>query len=168
MNSKDVQILTEMKNSLEDPKAEAEVKALAITNPAKELSDSLTSFLTSQFEKVNAQTAYEEKLKSILLARIDEADWSQVADFLTIMQRNDSAQTSALLQAFINQQSGKNVMDSIKDVDPNEGDVGEKVYEGTESKKILQSLDALQRIVSAVKKEEREKHVTDAKAEVIE
>jgi len=142
MQANDIETLNSIRKSLSSDITVAAVDNAVITNPAREVESSLAGFLKHRLAKLQESTSFEDQVKEALLARIGEANFTQLIGLLEVVQKNNNLATEKILAPFIAQGGGKTVTETMRETERGP-DASDKVYDEVNDKAILQSLAAL-------------------------
>jgi hypothetical protein len=142
MQANDIETLNSIRKSLSSDITVAAVDNAVITNPAREVESSLAGFLKHRLAKLQEATSFEDQVKEALLARIGEANFTQLIGLLEVVQKNNNLATEKILAPFITQGGGKTVTETMREAERGP-DASDKVYDEVNDKAILQSLAAL-------------------------
>jgi ribosomal protein S17E len=149
MQQDDLQTLVSIKDALASNTGR--VEAALIHNPSKEVENSLAGFLKHRLGKLQEATDFEDQVKDALLARISEANFSQLIGLLEVVQKNNNIATEKILAPFISQ-SGKTVTETLREGAHEKETAASQIYEETNDKKVLQSLAALSQLMEIAAK----------------
>jgi|LSQX01.2.fsa_nt_gb hypothetical protein len=147
MTGKDLKVLHGIKDSLEDKKGEARVFEAIIEDPAKEVEQSLVSFVTYRFNKIKSSVAYEEEVKEVIMSRINEATFPQLITLLQTVQSGNASSTAALLAPFIDQSNGRTLPENLRQAGHEDMSAGAEIHKAIESKEALQAFTALSQVI---------------------
>lgn len=147
MTGKELKVLHGIKDSLDDPAGEVRVFEATIEDPAKEVEQSLVSFVTYRFNKIKTSVAYEEEVKEVIMSRINEATFPQLITLLQTVQSGNASSTGALLAPFIDQSNGRTLPENLRQSGQEDMSAGAEVYRSVESKEALQAFTALSQVV---------------------
>lgn len=161
MNSKDIQTLNQIRNSLMDPTVEVAVKEAAIANPLKEVESSLSTLLTHRTEKLKSAFEFEELVRDTISTRISEASFSQLLQALEVIQNGNNRATESLIAPFMNNAA---LVEAAQNRNSSTENAAAAVYAKTDDKKILQGLVALNQLLDIIKDKQAaaEAEVADA------
>lgn len=159
MNGKDLKTIEGIKDALVSQDNVAHVKDAVIIDPAKEVEQSLVSFVTYRFNKVKDSVAYEEDVKEVIMSRISEATFPQLIALLQTIQKGNSDSTMALLAPFIDQSNGRTLPENLRTSVREDASAGAVIYEESDSKHTLQAFTALYQVLEhlAEKNDEKKK-----------
>ena len=160
MNSKELQVLHSIKDSLVDPESQAHVKEIIIDDPAKEVEKSLVGFVTYRFEKIKESISYEEGIKEVIMSRINEATFAQLITLLQTVQSGNAGNTSVILAPFIDQSNGKTLPENLRISSKEDISAGAEIYRDAEDKQTLQAFTALSQVLEHLATLEKEKDQT--------
>lgn len=117
-----------------------------IKNPAKEVEESLTDFLTRRLAKLSEDADFENIIKDTIRQRLPEASFEQLIDLLHNVSRDNTASSIPITEMFKNEQSGKTVIETLRDNDVSSA--ANTLYNSTDDKNILQAVTYLGQIMS--------------------
>ena len=117
-----------------------------IDNPAKEVEASITDFLTNRLSKLTEDADFERAVKDNILARLSEATFKELISLLHNITFDNTAATNGILEIFHNEQSGKNIIDTLKT--DSVSTAATEVYNSTDDKNVLQALGYLNQIMT--------------------
>lgn len=117
-----------------------------ITNPAKEMEASVSDFLSLRLSKLTEDADFERAIKDNILQRLPEASFKELTTLLHNISSDNTHATDSVLSVFYNEQSGKNIIDTLKD-DSIAGTATE-VYNSIEDRNVLQALSYLNQIMT--------------------
>lgn len=155
MNQKDIDKLMEINRSLNSKDTELEVAKAKIDNPSKAVEESLTTFVTSQFSKLENDNEFQNLIRLHIRQRLGEATFEQLIELDDRIAKNNTEATNAMLGLFKNDQSGKIITDHLKEND-NVSSVAQQLYDSTENKDVLQAVSYLSQIMSKFQSQEAE------------
>lgn len=112
---KGLQDIIELKEKMESQETALAVSNAQVSNPAKEVEESLTNFVVSRLNKLKSNDDFEDLLRMHLRQRIPEASFDQLIELLDKTAHRNNAATEVLMKLFVNESSGKTVIDSLKD-----------------------------------------------------
>ena len=121
--------------------ARVQEKAVSHFNPAVEVEESLVSLLKNRIIKIQDDENFEQQVKDAVLARLPEADFSQLVSLLNSMQINSNTSVERILSPFI-PRVGERVPLLDTEKDKGQSNMDEKVFEKA-SKKALDALNEL-------------------------
>jgi glycyl-tRNA synthetase beta subunit len=116
-------------------------KAAVHFNPAIEVEESLVSLLRNRITKIQDDEDFEQQIKDAVLARLPEADFSQLVMLLNSMQNNSNTSVERILSPFI-PRVGERVPLLDTEKEKGQSNMDEKVFEKA-SKKALDALNEL-------------------------
>ncbi len=147
MDEKDLSVVQDIYNNMDNS-----VEKFKIDNPAQEVETSLVSFLKHRLSKLKDDVDFEDDIKSAVLTRLSEATFPQLVTLLEVLQRNSNIGVEKVLAPFIASSGEKTILDSTKEIDRT-SKVSEQIFEETDDKNILQSLNMLNQLMDIAKKE---------------
>jgi hypothetical protein len=143
MDDKD---LKEAKQVLEDVKIMS--KGVSRYNPTEEVEYALVSLLRHRINKLNTDVEFEQHVKDAMLARLPEANFSELILLLDRLQTNTNISVEKILSPFI-PKAGERV--PLLDQDKaNNKNTEETVFDSA-SKDTLQALSELAKAVRLIK-----------------
>ena len=104
-----------MKEKMESQETALAVASAQIPNPSKEVEESLTNFVVSRLAKLKSNDDFEDLLRMHLRQRIPEASFDQLMELMDKTAQRNNAATEVLMKLFVNESSGKTVIDSLRD-----------------------------------------------------
>lgn len=144
----DLKTLTSLNDRLNSPAAVTRVEEAQIHNPTKEVSTALAGFLTSQLARIESNEQFSDLIRMHLRGRMSEASFDQLIQLLHETSNDTTAQTRTITNLFKNEQSGKTVVDTIRDSDMSS--TAAKIYSEADSADILQALTYFNQVTSKV------------------
>lgn len=117
-----------------------------INNPAKEMEESISSFLTARLAKLTEDADFERLIKDNILTRLDEASFEELTTLLNTVSSNNTHATNGVLGVFKNETSGKTIIDTLRS--DSISNTATDVYNSIEDKNVLQALSYLNQIMS--------------------
>lgn len=151
MKNKDINKLQGIKEALEDEICEEEVDQAIIIDPAREVENSLVSFVTYKFAKARDAVSFEENIKEAILARIGEATFSQLIALLSTAQKGSIDNTNSLLAPFMdNTGSGRTLPENLRNSSREKNSIADDIFEGSNDKAMLQAFTSLSQIIDHV------------------
>lgn len=155
MNEKDVNKLLEISKSLDSDETTRIVESCRIDNPAKAVEESLTSFITSQFQKIENDNEFQNLIRLHLRQRLGEATFEQLMDLDDRIAKNNTFATTSILNMFKNDQSGKIITDHLKE-ETNINSTAKELYDSANDKDMLQAVSYLNQVISKIQSVEAE------------
>jgi hypothetical protein len=151
MRNKELDTLSQLSLAIANPATTAAARSVTITDPIKEVENSLTGFLTYRLGRLQDSVEYEEQIKGIILERISEASFDQLTGLLRTVQSGNTLATEKLLQPFISQGAGKTLNESLRaTAAESEASIGSSTYDAIGDKQTLQAIDALGKLVQMI------------------
>ena len=117
-------------------------------NPAIEVSTTIISLISKITNRFDVEDTFNERLKTSLLARLPEAQWSEIASLLSQREMNENIRLKELLLPFI-PKDGDRI--PLLDTERREQH-SDSVLSGKASKDMLQSVETLRLLFSELKK----------------
>lgn len=155
MNEKDVNKLLEISKSLDSDETTRIVESCKIDDPAKAVEESLTSFIMSQFQKIENDNEFQNLIRLHLRQRLGEATFEQLMDLDDRIAKNNTFATTSVLSMFKNDQSGKILTDHLKE-DSNLNSTAKELYDSAKDKDTLQAVSYLNQVLSKIQSVEAE------------
>ena len=155
MNEKDVNKLLEISKSLDSDETTRIVESCKIDNPAKAIEESLTSFIMSQFQKIENDNEFQNLIRLHLRQRLGEATFEQLMDLDDRIAKNNTFATTSILSMFKNDQSGKIITDHLKE-ETNLNSTAKELYDSANDKDMLQAVSYLNQVISKIQSVEAE------------
>jgi len=146
MNS-DLDTLLSIKDRLENKEIQELVNASKVSNPTKEIEDSLTNFITVRLDRLERDAQFGDLLRSHLRQRFPEMDNDQLIKLFDIVSKNNNRSIEGILPLFQGDASGKIVTEHIKDT--NAENTAQNLYEHAD-KDMLQAINYLTSVLSKV------------------
>lgn len=112
---KGLQDIIKIKEQMESQDTDLAVANAHIANPAAEVEESLTNFVISRLNKLKSNDDFEDLLRMHLRQRIPEASFDQLIELMDKTAQRNNAATEVLMNLFVNESSGKTVIDTLKD-----------------------------------------------------
>jgi len=112
---KGLQDIIDMKERMESQETALAVSNARVSDPAREVEDSLTNFVVSRLNKLKSNDDFEDLLRMHLRQRIPEASFDQLIELMDKTAQRNNAATEVLMKLFVNENSGKTVIDSLRD-----------------------------------------------------
>lgn len=159
MNSKELQTLSQIRETLVNPVTNAAVEQAAVTNPVRELERSLTTLLAHRTEKLKSSFEFEELIKDTISTRINEASFPQLLQALEVIQNGNNRATESFLAPLINNPS---FADNARNQESANSQAAAAVYARTDDKKVLQGLVALNQLLDIIKSKQAASDAEDA------
>lgn len=122
-----------------------------ISNPAKEMEESISGFLTSRLEKLTEDADFERMIKDNILTRLDEASFEELTSLLQTVTSANTNATNGVLSVFHNESSGKIITDHLRS--DSISNTATEVYNSIEDKNVLQALSYLNQIMGQLSKD---------------
>lgn len=159
----DIDTLNELKDSIDSKEVAVAVQNAAISNPSKEVELALTDFLTKKLARVEKEGEFSDFVKEAIMARIGEFDIDQLLQLNNQIARNNNAATGELSKMFVGDQSGKTVLNHLKD---NSVATSAQIVYDKADKDVLQSLTYLTSIMGKIANKQNQP-IVEVKAEDI-
>lgn len=144
---KDLQELIEMKERMESQETALAVSQAQVTNPSREVEESLTNFVVSRLEKLKSNDDFEDLIRMHLRQRIPEASFDQLIELMDKTAQRNNAATEVLVPLFVNESSGKTVIDTLKD--SSVSSTAQNLYASAD-KDMLQAISYLSSVMSKI------------------
>jgi hypothetical protein len=121
---------------------------LTAFNPHSEVSTTIVSLLKKIADRFDSEDEYNNELKSHLLDRLPEANWSEIAHHLENRETNENFRLKEILSPFIPKDGDRVPLldNERKDMHPED-----KLYNSA-TKESLQAMDMLNRLLIEYKK----------------
>jgi hypothetical protein len=126
-------------------------------NPAVEVEHSLVSLLRHRIEKLQEDVAFEQNIKDAIIARLPEAEFSELIRILDTIQANTNVSVEKILSPFI-----PRVGERVPLLDENRKDrhsTDETIFNEA-GKETLQALEELTKVVKLLKERKVENKKT--------
>jgi hypothetical protein len=119
-------------------------------NPTIEVEESLVSLLRSRIEKMQEDQNFEQQIKDAILARLPEAEFSELLILLNSLQNQSNISVEKILSPFIPRVGDRvPILDAAKDKD--QASIDEKVFEQS-SQSTLKSINELSKLSRVIDK----------------
>ena len=145
MKPTDLDTIIALNNQLNSSENTALVDTSRIANPGVEVEGALTSFLTTRFEKIERDAEFTDLIRMHLRQRIPEASFQELMQLLHETSQDNNKAVESLIPLFKNEQSGKTVLDQLKDSSVES--TAKNLYNATDSKDILQAVSYLSQVL---------------------
>ena len=145
MKPSDLDTIIALNNQLNSSENTALVDTSRIANPGVEVEGALTSFLTTRFEKIERDAEFTDLIRMHLRQRIPEASFQELMQLLHETSQDNNKAVESLIPLFKNEQSGKTVLDQLKDSSVES--TAKNLYNATDSKDILQAVSYLSQVL---------------------
>ena len=147
--------LLEISKSLDSDETARIVESCRIDNPVKAVEESLTSFIMSQFQKIENDNEFQNLIRLHLRQRLGEATFEQLMDLDDRIAKNNTFATTSILSMFKNDQSGKIITDHLKE-ETNLNSTAKELYDSANDKDMLQAVSYLNQVISKIQSVEAE------------
>ena len=147
--------LLEISKSLDSDETTRIVESCKIDNPAKAIEESLTSFIMSQFQKIENDNEFQNLIRLHLRQRLGEATFEQLMDLDDRIAKNNTFATTSILSMFKNDQSGKIITDHLKE-ETSLNSTAKELYDSANDKDMLQAVSYLNQVISKIQSVEAE------------
>jgi len=141
----DINTLIDLKNSLDDENVSKEVESAKISNPAKEIEDSLVSFVTGRLARLEQDAQFADLIKMHLRGRFPEMTIDQLIQLNDQVTKNNNRGVEGMMPIFQGDQSGKIITDHLKD--NSTATTAQKLYDKAD-KDMLQALGYLSSVIA--------------------
>lgn len=121
------------------------VQDAKVTNPAKEVENSLTDFLIQRLNKLTEDSDFERKIKDSILQRLPEASFEELTILLHNVSSDNTFSTTSVMDLFKLNENDKNITDALKE--DNISNAATELYNSTDDKNVLQALTYLGQIM---------------------
>lgn len=142
-----LQDIIEIKEKMESQETALAVSNAKIPDPAREVEESLTSFVVSRLNKLKSNDDFEDLLRMHLRQRIPEASFDQLVTLMDKTAQRNNAATEVLMNLFVNESSGKTIIDSLKD---NTVSTTAQTLYASADKDMLQAISYLSSVMSRI------------------
>jgi hypothetical protein len=160
VNKKDLQTLQNIKEVLASDELEVHVQDAVIQDPAREVEQSLVSFVTYRFNKVRESISYEEDIKDVIMSRINEATFPQLITLLQTVQSGNAQTMGTLFAPFIDQSNGRTLPENLRASQQEDLSIGATVHKSADNKQTLQAFTALYQVLDHLAAQEKNKDET--------
>lgn len=111
----DLDVLTELKDSLSRDDLDLTVQNATISNPTKAVEDALKDFITKKLYRIESDNQFGDYIKQAIMARIGEFDIDQLIKLMGQISRDNNIATAEMSKLFIGDATGKTVLNHLKD-----------------------------------------------------
>lgn len=152
MNKKNINTLVNLNDALNDTDVIAMANNAKISNPSKEVEESLVNFVKKRLNKISEDNDFETIIKNNIRQRLPEASFEQLTELLHNVQMDNTEASNGITSMFKNEQSGKTLIDSLKD--DSAKTAANALYNSTEDKSVLQAVTYLGQVMAQMKEKE--------------
>lgn len=143
--SKDLNTILAIKDSLDSNTLTENVNNAKITNPAKEIEDSLTSFVTGRLARLEQDAQFGDLIKMHLRQRFPEFTIDQLLQLNDQVSKNNNRAVEGIVPLFQGDTAGKIITEHIKD--NTTANTAQTLYDKAD-KDMLQALGYLSSVLS--------------------
>lgn len=145
--------LMDFKNSLESEKVLREVENAKITNPTKEIEESLVSFLKTRLARVEKDSEFSDLIKMHIRQRLPEFSIDQLLSLNEQVTRNTNKSVEGITPLFIGDTNSKTVIDHVKNNSSAENSAQVLYNSNATNRDVLQAVTYLSSVVSKLSKD---------------
>ena len=149
----DLDTLMELKESLDSEQTAMEVSNARITDPATEVEESLTSFITAQLQTIRKDSEFADLIKLYIRQRLPEF----TVDLNNQVDKNKNNSIQSILPLFTGEGNSKTIMDNLKSNKVE--NVAQNLYSKAD-KNVLQAVTYLGAVLDKMSKKAEEIEVT--------
>lgn len=154
MDQKDIDILDDLNDNINNEENTKAVEAVAIMDPATAVNQALTSFLIKKLSSADNGTYMEDAINAAILERLPEATFQDLAMLRHSVAADNNAATATILKSFEPKEGEKTVIDNLRT--NNNANMAAQLYSGTTDKKTLQALNYLAQMLGLAEQKNRE------------
>ena len=153
----DLDTLMELKESLDSEQTAMEVSNARITDPATEVEESLTSFITAQLQTIRKDSEFADLIKLYIRPRLPEFTVDQLLSLNNQVDKNKNNSIQSILPLFTGEGNSKTIMDNLKSNKVE--NVAQNLYSKAD-KNVLQAVTYLGAVLDKMSKKAEEIEVT--------
>ena len=153
----DLDTLMELKESLDSEQTAMEVSNARITDPATEVEESLTSFITAQLQTIRKDSEFADLIKLYIRQRLPEFTVDQLLSLNNKVDKNKNNSIQSILPLFTGEGNSKTIMDNLKSNKVE--NVAQNLYSKAD-KNVLQAVTYLGAVLDKMSKKAEEIEVT--------
>lgn len=153
----DLDTLMELKDSLDSEQTAMEVSNARITDPATEVEESLTSFITAQLQAIRKDSEFADLIKLYIRQRLPEFTVDQLLSLNNQVDKNKNNSIQSILPLFTGEGNSKTIMDNLKSNKVE--NVAQNLYSKAD-KNVLQAVTYLGAVLDKMSKKAEEIEVT--------
>lgn len=153
----DLDTLMELKESLDSEQTAMEVSNARITDPATEVEESLTSFITAQLQTIRKDSEFADLIKLHIRQRLPEFTVDQLISLNNQVDKNKNNSIQSILPLFTGEGNSKTIMDNLKSNKVE--NVAQNLYSKAD-KNVLQAVTYLGAVLDKMSKKAEEIEVT--------
>lgn len=155
----DLDTLMELKDSLDSEQTAMEVSNARITDPATEVEESLTSFITAQLQTIRKDSEFADLIKLYIRQRLPEFTVDQLLSLNNQVDKNKNNSIQSILPLFTGEGNSKTIMDNLKSNKVE--NVAQNLYSKAD-KNVLQAVTYLGAVLDKMSKKAEEIEVTSS------
>lgn len=155
----DLDTLMELKESLDSEQTAMEVSNARITDPATEVEESLTSFITAQLQTIRKDSEFADLIKLYIRQRLPEFTVDQLLSLNNQVDKNKNNSIQSILPLFTGEGNSKTIMDNLKSNKVE--NVAQNLYSKAD-KNVLQAVTYLGAVLDKMSKKAEEIEVTSS------
>lgn len=153
----DLDTLMELKESLDSEQTAMGVSNARITDPATEVEESLTSFITAQLQTIRKDSEFADLIKLYIRQRLPEFTVDQLLSLNNQVDKNKNNSIQSILPLFTGEGNSKTIMDNLKSNKVE--NVAQNLYSKAD-KNVLQAVTYLGAVLDKMSKKAEEIEVT--------
>ena len=111
---KDIDTLMKLKDSLESETTVTAVQNARVIDPAAEVEESLTSFITTQLQNIKRDAEFSDLVKLYIRQRLPEFTVDQLLSLNNQVEKNKNSSIQSILPLFTGEGNTKTIMDNLK------------------------------------------------------
>ena len=155
----DLDTLMELKESLDSEQTAMEVSNARITDPATEVEESLTSFITAQLQTIRKDSEFADLIKLYIRQRLPGFTVDQLLSLNNQVDKNKNNSIQSILPLFTGEGNSKTIMDNLKSNKVE--NVAQNLYSKAD-KNVLQAVTYLGAVLDKMSKKAEEIEVTSS------
>ena len=147
MKKENLDALVAMNNKLNSQDTQLTVDRSRVVSPAKEVENTLVSFLTSRLNQISDQNDFLQTVEMHLRSRLTEASFEELLNLTHLLIEDNSKAAEGVLGLFRSPTSGKTILDNLRDSETSTA--AQVVYEDPSTDAdVLQSMAYLTQVLS--------------------
>ena len=147
MKKENLDALVAMNNKLNSEDTQLVVDRSRVVSPAKEVENTLVSFLTSRLNQISDQNDFLQTVEMHLRSRLTEASFEELLNLTHLLIEDNSKAAEGVLGLFRSPTSGKTILDNLRDSESSTA--AQVVYEDPSTDaNVLQSMAYLTQVLS--------------------
>lgn len=137
--------LMKIKDRLENEETSLAIQDSRIVSPAKEVEGALTTFITSQINRIERDSQFGDLIKMQLRGRFSEFTIDQLLELNNQVSRNNTKNVEAIIPLMVGDAGGKTTFEHLRDTSVDTA--AQNLYK-TADKDMLQAISYLSSIMS--------------------